>query len=251
VSRRGRPGLLRLALTPVAVAVVLLLLYVGVRRSGVPPEESGVLSGDFLGSRLLQHVELVATSFGIATALALPLGVLAARSGRTLRTGVLLAANLGQAVPSIALLALVFTVTGFTFRTTVIALVVYAVLPILRNTMAGLVGVDPDAVEAARGMGMSGAQVLLRVQLPLASPVVFAGLRTALVLVVGTATLGNFVGGGGLGDVIESGLTAAGLGPASRIVLVGAVLVAALALLADWMLGLVERLVVPVTTEAR
>jgi osmoprotectant transport system permease protein len=164
---------------------------------------------------------------------------------------VLLAANLGQAVPSIALLALVFTVTGFTFRTTVIALVVYAVLPILRNTMAGLQGVDPDALEAARGMGMSPAQVLLRVQLPLASPVVFAGLRTALVLVVGTATLGNFVGGGGLGDVIESGLTAAGLQPASRIVVVGAVLVAALALLADWLLSLLERLVVPVTWETR
>jgi osmoprotectant transport system permease protein len=100
-------------------------------------------------------------------------------------------------------------------------------------------------------MGMSPAQVLLRVELPLASPVVFAGLRTALVLVVGTATLGNFVGGGGLGDVIESGLTAAGLQPASRIVVVGAVLVAALALLADWLLSLVERAVVPATSEER
>jgi osmoprotectant transport system permease protein len=233
------------------VAVALLVLYLGVRHSGIPEQEAGVLSADFLGTRLVQHVELVTTSFLMAVAIALPLGVLAARSGRSLRLPVLLAANLGQAVPSIALLALVFTVTGFTFRTTVIALVVYAVLPILRNTMAGLQGVDPDALEAARGMGMSPAQVLLRVQLPLASPVVFAGLRTALVLVVGTATLGNFVGGGGLGDVIESGLTAAGLQPASRIVVVGAVLVAALALLADWLLSLLERLVVPVTWETR
>jgi osmoprotectant transport system permease protein len=247
VRARTRPGALRLALTPVAVALVLLVLDLGVQRSGVPPDEAGVLSADFLGTRLLQHVELVATSFLIAILIALPLGVLAARSGRALRLPVLLAANLGQAVPSIALLALVFTVTGFTFRTTVIALVVYAVLPILRNTMAGLQGVDRDAVDAARGMGMGELQVLTRVQLPLAAPVVFAGLRTALVLVVGTATLGNFVGGGGLGDVIESGLTAAGLQPASRIVVVGAVLVAALALLADWLLSLVERLVVPAT----
>ncbi|HEV7465758.1 MAG TPA: ABC transporter permease [Candidatus Dormibacteraeota bacterium] len=243
--RRRRPGGLRLALTPVLVGVALLLLFLWVHTAEVPPEEAAVLSPDFIGTRLTQHVELTITSFLIAAALALPLGVAAARAGRAVRLPVLLAANLGQAIPSIALLALVFTVTGFTFRTTVIALVVYAILPILRNTMAGLQGVDPDAVEAARGMGMSPAQVLLRVELPLASPVVFAGLRTALVLVVGTATLGNFVGGGGLGDVIESGLTAAGLEPASRIVVVGAVLVAALALLADWLLSLVERAVVP------
>jgi osmoprotectant transport system permease protein len=243
--RRRRPGGLRLALTPALVGVALLLLFLWVHTADVPPEEAAVLSPDFIGTRLTQHVELTITSFLIAAALALPLGVAAARAGRAVRLPVLLAANLGQAIPSIALLALVFTVTGFTFRTTVIALVVYAILPILRNTVAGLRGVDPDAVEAARGMGMSPAQVLLRVELPLASPVVFAGLRTALVLVVGTATLGNFVGGGGLGDVIESGLTAAGLEPASRIVVVGAVLVAALALLADWLLSLVERAVVP------
>ncbi|HEY2702247.1 MAG TPA: ABC transporter permease [Candidatus Dormibacteraeota bacterium] len=243
--RARRPGGLRLALPPVLVGAALLLLYLWVHTADVPPEESAVLSPDFIGTRLTQHVELTVVSFLIAVAIALPLGVVAARAGRGVRLPVLLAANLGQAIPSIALLALVFTVTGFTFRTTVIALVVYAVLPILRNTMAGLQGVDPDAVEAARGMGMSPAQVLLRVELPLASPVVFAGLRTALVLVVGTATLGNFVGGGGLGDVIESGLTAAGLEPASRIVVVGAVLVAALALLADWLLSLVERAVVP------
>ncbi len=248
--RARRPGGLRLALTPLLVGVALLLLYLWVHTADVPPEESAVLSPDFIGTRLTQHVELTAVSFLIAAAVALPLGVVAARAGRGVRLPVLLAANLGQAIPSIALLALVFTVTGFTFRTTVIALVVYAVLPILRNTVAGLQGVDPDAVEAARGMGMSPAQVLLRVELPLASPVVFAGMRTALVLVVGTATLGNFVGGGGLGDVIELGLTAAGLQPASRIVVVGAVLVAALALLADWVLSLIERAVVPTWEDA-
>jgi osmoprotectant transport system permease protein len=216
----SRTGTLRLALTPVAVGVGLLLLSLWVHTADVPPDEAGVLSPDFIGTRLTQHVELTVASFLIAAAIALPLGVAASRRGRAVRVPVLLAANLGQAVPSIALLALVFTVTGFTFRTTVIALVVYAILPILRNTLAGLQGIDPDAVEAARGMGMSPAQVLVRVELPLASPVILAGMRTALVLVVGTATLGNFVGGGGLGDVIESGLTAAGLQPASRIVVV-------------------------------
>jgi osmoprotectant transport system permease protein len=240
-----RAGTLRLALTPVGVGLGLLLLYLWIHTADVPPEEASVLSAGFIQSRFTQHVELTITSFLIAATIALPLGVAASRRGRAVRIPVLLAADLGQAVPSIALLALVFTVTGFSFRTTVIALVVYAILPILRNTVAGLQGIDPDAVEAARGMGMSPAQVLLRVELPLASPVILAGMRTALVLVVGTATLGNFVGGGGLGDVIESGLTAAGLQPASRIVIVGAALVAALALIADWLLGLVERAVVP------
>ena len=173
-----RPGALRLATTPVAVGAGLLLLYLWIHTANVPPEEADVLSPDFITSRLTRHVELTVTSFLVAAAIALPLGVAASRRGRALRVPLLLAANLGQAVPSIALLALVFTVTGFTFRTTVIALVAYAVLPILRNTLAGLQGVDPDAVEAARGMGMSPAQVLRRVELPLASPVILAGLRT-------------------------------------------------------------------------
>ena len=101
-------------------------------------------------------------------------------------------------------------------------------------------GVDPAAIEAARGMGMTRWQALTRVQIPLASPLIFAGLRTTLVLIIGTATLGNFIGGGGLGDVIASGINTS-----DRIVFVGAVMVAAFALLADWALSLVEHAVVP------
>ena len=123
---------------------------------------------------------------------------------------------------------------------TVIALVIYGLLPVLRNTVAGIQGVDPAAVDAARGMGMTRWQALMRVQLPLASPLVFAGLRTALVLIIGTATLGNFIGGGGLGDVI-----AAGINNSDRMVFVGAVMVASLALLADWGLSMIERVTVP------
>ena len=118
--------------------------------------------------------------------------------------------------------------------------IVRGLLPVLRNTVAGIQSVDPSAVDAARGMGMTRWQALMRVQLPLASPLVFAGLRTSLVLIIGTATLGNFIGGGGLGDVI-----AAGINTSDRMVFVGAVMVASLALLADWGLSMIERVAVP------
>jgi osmoprotectant transport system permease protein len=153
---------------------------------------------------------------------------------------VFLVANLGQAVPSIGLLVLFYAFLGLGVFPTLIALSVYGLLPVLRNTMVGVQGVDRAAVEAARGMGMSAWQSLWRVELPLAAPVAFAGLRTSLVLIVGTATLGNFVGAGGLGDLIDSGIDSS-----DRVVFVGAVMVATLALLADWLLSLVEQAVVP------
>jgi osmoprotectant transport system permease protein len=183
---------------------------------------------------------LVGLSFGAVAAIGVPLGVAMARAGRWLQVPVFLVANLGQAVPSVGILVLFYAFFGLGLGPTLFALIIYGLLPVLRNTLVGVQGVDPAAVEAAQGMGMSGWQSLLRVELPLASTVIFAGLRTSLVLIVGTATLGNFVGGGGLGDVI-----AAGINQSDRIVFVGAVMVAALALLADWSLSLVERVVVP------
>jgi len=177
-----------------------------------------------------------------ALALLVALGIALAVAGRWLRLPVLVVANLGQAIPSIGVLVFFSAALGLGVAPTVLALVIYALLPILRNTMVGLQGVDPAARESARGLGMTRLQSLLRVELPLSSPVIFAGLRTSLILIVGTATLGSFVGGGGLGVVIASGIN-----QSDRIVFVGAVLVAALALLADWLLGLVERAVVPRT----
>ena len=236
------PGWLRLVATPIIVGLILLGLYLYIQSTPSRITEVGVLNARFITNRLVQHLEIVGISFALAAAAGLPLGILLANAGQVVRVPVFLVANLGQAVPSIGILALGLTFFGLGIKGPVTALVLYALLPILRNTLVGLQGVDPAAIEAARGMGMTPAQTLVRVQLPLASPVIFAGLRVSLVLVVGTATLANFVGGGGLGDLINSGNLYH-----PRPILVGAVIVSALALLADWALGLVERTVSPRT----
>lgn len=199
-----------------------------------------VLNEPFLMSRMVEHVLISGAAFVIVAIVGVPLGVLIAQAGPALRVPVFLLANLGQAVPGIGILVLLYAFLGLGFAPTVIALVAYGLLPVLRNTVAGIQGVDPAAVDAARGMGMTRWQALARVQFPLASPLVFAGLRTSLVLIIGTATLGNFIGGGGLGDVIASGINIS-----DRIVFVGAVMVASLALIADWALSMVERVAVP------
>jgi osmoprotectant transport system permease protein len=130
---------------------------------------------------------------------------------------------------------------GFGFRTAVLALVLYAVLPVLRNTVVGISGVDGRLVEAGRGMGMSATAVLLKVELPLAVPVILAGVRTALVLLVGTATLAVFVDGGGLGILITTGINLY----LNTLLISGALLVALLALSVDWVGRVVEHVARP------
>jgi osmoprotectant transport system permease protein len=231
---------LRTFAVPIWVAIGILL-SIGVYQTLVGRIfDAEILNAPNLMSETVQHILLSGISFGLVAAIGVPLGVAIAQAGPVVRAPVFLLANLGQAIPGIGLLVLLFAILGLGVAPTVIALVVYGLLPVLRNTVAGIQGVDPSAVDAARGMGMTRWQALVRVQLPLASPLVFAGLRTALVLIIGTATLGNFIGGGGLGDVI-----AAGINNSDRMVFVGAVMVASLALLADWGLSMIERIAVP------
>lgn len=225
---------------PIWVAIGILV-SIGVYQTLVGRIFDGVILNEpNLMSETIQHVFLSGVSFVVVTAIGVPLGVFIAQAGRVVRAPVFLIANLGQAIPGIGLLVLLFAFLGLGATPTIVALVVYGLLPVLRNTVAGVQSVDPAAVDAARGMGMTRWQALVRVQLPLASPLVFAGLRTALVLIIGTATLGNFIGGGGLGDVIATGIN-----NSDRVVFVGAVMVASLALLADWGLSMVERIAVP------
>jgi len=237
---RIAPTWRRLFGRPIAVVVGLAIAYgVFLTLTGTP-DDSTVLNEPFLVNRLLGHLLLSGVSFAVVVVTCVPLGVLLAVTGRPLRAVVFPLANLGQAVPGIGVVALLYAFLGIGVTPVIIALIAFSALPVLRNTMVGIMGVDPAAVQAARGMGMTRWQALQRVQIPLASPLIFAGLRTSLVLIIGTATLGTFIGGGGLGDVISAGINIS-----DRIVFVGAVMVAALALLADWALSLVEFAVVP------
>jgi osmoprotectant transport system permease protein len=230
----------RLFAIPLAVFIGLAVAYGLFQTIRGSIADDQVLNQDFLIARLFEHLYLSGVSFALVAVIAVPVGILIAGAGRAVRIPVFLLANLGQAVPGIGILVLLYAFLGLGTNPTIIALWAYGTLPVLRNTVAGIQGVDPAAVEAARGMGMTRWQALSRVEVPLASPLIFAGLRTSLVLIIGTATLGSFIGGGGLGVVIASGINIS-----DRIIFVGAVMVAALALLADWALSLVERIAVP------
>jgi osmoprotectant transport system permease protein len=146
-----------------------------------------------------------------------------------------------QTIPAIALLAFTIPLLGIGVVPALVALFLYSLYPILRNTFTGVRDASPDAVEAARALGMTPFQVLSRVRLPLATPVILAGIRTAAVIDVGAATLAAFIGAGGLGDPIVSGLALAD----TRMILSGAIPAAALALVVDGVLALVERVVRP------
>lgn len=191
--------------------------------------------------RLLEHLRICALAVGIATALALPVALWL---GHLRRGGLLVVAlaNASRALPVFAvLIILVATPVGFGDRATVLALVVFAVPPLLTNAFVGVRDVDADAREAARGMGMSGLQVLRRVEVPLAMPLVLAGVRTAAVQVVATATLAAYIGGGGLGRFIADGFGLADL----PMTAAGGVLVAVLALAVELVLGAVQRRATP------
>ncbi len=231
-----------MSLRTVLLGVVLLVLYLWVQSQTLDSIETRALDPHRLRVDVVQHVKLslVATAFTIA--IAVPLGVLLTRPfARWIKPIGLGLGNFGQAIPSIGLIVLMALWIGIGFWTAVIGLVAYATLPILRNTIVGLDGVDPALKEAARGMGMSRLAVLGRVELPLAVPVILAGVRTALVLTVATATLATFIDAGGLGGGLVAGIK---LNRPSLSLTFG-VLAAVLALFADWVGGVAEEVLRP------
>ncbi len=145
--------------------------------------------------------------------------------------------NVGQTVPPLAILALFFVIMGIGFRMAVFALFIYSILPILRNTFAGIINVQPSVIEAAKGMGMNPFRILTRIELPLALPIIVAGIRTAVVINVGTAAMATFIGGGGLGDIIVAGIS---LGR-DMVIFTGAALAALIAIILDYIVGQIER----------
>ena len=196
---------------------------------------------DAIQTRILEHVELSALAVAIACAIALPIGLYLGHTGRFGFAAVNLA-NIGRALPSLALLAFALPISfalglGLGFWPTLIALVPLAIPPVLTTAYVAVRNVDPDVVEAARGMGLSEPGILRRVELPLGLPLILSGIRTGAVNVVATATLGALVAGGGLGRYIVDGLA---LQEYDRL-FAGALLVAALAILVEVAFGTFER----------
>lgn len=186
-------------------------------------------------------VLLVALPVGLAILIAVPLGVLCTRNRRV--ANILLGvAGVMQTIPSLALLSFMVMIgLGIGFKPAIVAIFLYAILPVLRNTYIGIESVDPFMKKAARGMGMTDLQCLMQVELPIAVPVILAGVRTSATMSIGTATLAAFVGGGGLGGLIVTGLRML----RNHIVLAGAVPAALLALLVDFLLGRLEEALTP------
>jgi osmoprotectant transport system permease protein len=194
--------------------------------------------------RLGEHLRISAAAVLLGCLVAWPLGVWLGHVGRG-GPLVLLVSNVTLAIPTVALLCIFpLTVIGFGERSTIVALTVFAIPPLLANAYTGVREVDPQVRDAARGMGLSGWQMLWRVELPLAVPYLAAGFRTAAVQVVATATLAALVAGGGLGQIISEGF-GLGLSVAGGQVVAGGLLVALLAMLVEGTFGVVERLVTP------
>lgn len=241
VARRRTLWQLGLALALIVLAFVLFAQEAWWQRAleALFPEQRRVLYGRTTLLQLaLQHVGIVGASLAVVLAIGVPLGVWLTRpSGREflpLANNVLAVL---QTFPPVAVLALAVPAFGFGMKPTLIALVVYGLLPVARNTIVGLESVPQDALEAARGMGMGPWERLFQVELPLAAPVMLAGVRVSAVYTVGTATVAPIIGAGGLGVPIIAGLAVSNL----AMVIEGAVPVALLALLVDHAVGVVGR----------
>lgn len=198
------------------------------------------------GSELLlktwEHLYISAVALGLGIIVAVPLGVLLTRTKKTASVVIGIASVL-QTVPSLALLALMIPIFGIGKFPAIVALFIYSLLPILRNTYLGVKNVDPNIKDAAKGMGMTNFQSIRMVELPLAAPVIMAGIRLGAVYVIAWATLASYIGAGGLGDFIFNGLNL--YKPA--LIIGGTIPVTILALLADFLLGKLEHWITPIS----
>lgn len=185
---------------------------------------------------LREHIVLVLVAQVAATVVAVTAGILATRNERV-KTWVLSGGNVSQTIPPLAVIALVFPFVGIGFNSAVLAMWVYALLPIITNTIAGIEEVPESTIRSAEGMGMTDWEILRKIQLPLAVPVIFAGIRTSTVMNVGTAYLAIFIGAGGLGDWVVTGIQLFN----NPQILAGAIPGALLAISLDTVLGFVER----------
>lgn len=242
----ARPSLLRrvlpLAARPVLIVVLGVIFFVWLARQSLDSIEKRSINQDQITQRFVEHIELVAVSTVLVILIAVPLGIVLTRPGaRRISPVALGIANMGQAIPSIGVIVLLAMAWGFGFRKAIIALVAYSLLPVLRNTMVGIRQVEPALIDAGRGMGLTRFQVLRMIELPLAVPIILAGIRVALILNVGTATLAVFTNAGGLGAFINVGIIL----NRTPVLLAGSVLAALLALTIDWLAEIAERVLRP------
>lgn len=191
---------------------------------------------------ILEHLQLVLIPLIIATAIAFPVGVLLTRPRFQRYTGRVMGVfNAGQTIPPLAVIAVFFPFFGLGYRPALIALTIYALLPIARNTLAGLSGVPSEVKDAARGMGMTEWQILSQVEIPLSLPVVMSGIKTSAVLTAGTAALAALVGGKGMGAVIFAGINFFRM----ELILAGTIYIGLIAVLLDRLLSFIESRLTP------
>ena len=191
---------------------------------------------DELAEKLLQHIYLTLIAIIVAILIGVPLGIIIIRNEK-LRSWVLGITSTLQTIPSLALLAFLIPFLGIGVKPTIVVLAIYALLPIVRNTYTGLSGIEEEVLEAADGLGFTASQRLFKIELPLALPVIIAGVRTSTAMTVGITTIAAFIGAGGLGDFITQGLALND----SRLILLGAIPAALLALVLDYIIAQLEQ----------
>ncbi|MGM0415256.1 MAG: ABC transporter permease [Bacillota bacterium] len=188
---------------------------------------------------MIEHLQLVGIAVSAAIIIALPSGILLSRDLMKDYSGKIIAVfNVAQGLPSLAIIALFLPILGTGFLPAVTALTIYALLPIVRNTIAGINDVEDEIIEAAQGMGMTPFQVLYKIELPLALPIIIAGIQTAAVISVGTAVISNLIGAGGLGQLIFTGLVRFD----TQKILLGSILSAVIAIVIDRIFDLIEKM---------
>lgn len=237
------PRWLRYLVVPGLVAIACGAMYVYVQSRELDSIEARLLTGRNIRRFAIDQIEISLLATALILLIAIPLGIALTRPwARRIAPYVVAVANSGQGMPALGLVVLVFILFVRQGRNaTVLALVIYGILPVLRGTMVGLQQVDRGVIKAARGMGMSKTSVLLRIELPLAVPILLTGVRTALVLTVATSVLGGFIGAGTYGQLIIGGFAQTRL----LAVAVGSVAAASMAILADWLGGIAEDVLRP------
>lgn len=188
----------------------------------------------------VQHLQITAVSISLAILIGVPIGIFITRYQKTAGT-ILGVANVFQTLPSLALFGLMIPILGIGYKPSVFVLFLYALLPIIKNTYIGISSLDPAIIDAGRGMGMKNNEILRRIELPLALPVIMGGIRISTVINIGTATLASLIGAGGLGDLIFKGISMNN----TYLILAGAIPTALLAITIDYLMGLLEKRLVP------